>query len=139
MLVSIIGCDAKKVPHTLSYTTVLRQQWSTSMIQTFCSLQLGIDLDELANPLQASVVSALAFTCGAALPLLAGWFVTDQHTRLIAVALATTVGLAGFGLTGSALGGARVILGAMRVLMGGWFAMAVTFGVGKLLGTGMIG
>jgi hypothetical protein len=34
--------------------------------------RLGIDIDDLANPLQASVASALAFSMGAAIPLLTG-------------------------------------------------------------------
>jgi VIT1/CCC1 family predicted Fe2+/Mn2+ transporter len=34
--------------------------------------ELGIDLDELANPFQASATSALAFSAGSGLPLLAG-------------------------------------------------------------------
>ena len=39
--------------------------------------ELGIDLDEMANPLQAALVSCLAFTMGAAIPLLAGAFIQD--------------------------------------------------------------
>ncbi len=39
--------------------------------------ELGIDLDDMANPMQAAVVSGLAFTAGAAFPLLAGAFIQD--------------------------------------------------------------
>lgn len=55
--------------------------------------ELGIDIDELANPLQASVVSALCFSFGAVLPLLSAIFIPNATNRLIAIALSTTAGL----------------------------------------------
>lgn len=56
------------------------------------------------------------------------------RTRLIAVVVASTLGLALFGFTGAALGGARVMVGAVRVLIGGWLAMAATYGIGYAFG-----
>jgi VIT1/CCC1 family predicted Fe2+/Mn2+ transporter len=43
---------------------------------------LPADIDELANPLQAAVVSAICFTCGAALPLLSAAWIPDPNLRL---------------------------------------------------------
>ena len=40
-------------------------------------------MDELANPLQAAVVSAICFCTGAGLPLLAGAFIADPTARLV--------------------------------------------------------
>ena len=37
-----------------------------------------------------------------------------------------------FGCVGAYLGGAAMWKGGLRVLLGGWAAMAVTFGVGSL-------
>lgn len=48
------------------------------------------DIDELANPLQAAVVSAICFTVGAALPLLSAAWVRDANIRLGILAGATT-------------------------------------------------
>lgn len=96
--------------------------------------ELGINVDELANPLQASVVSGLAFSLGAAIPLLAGAFVSDYGARLACVAAASVAGLALFGSAGAVLGGARVWVGALRVVVGGSLAMALTYGVGRLFG-----
>ncbi len=79
-------------------------------------------------------MSALTFTVGAAIPLLSGSFIARYTTRLASVTAASAVGLAAFGLLGSALGGARLIVGALRVLIGGLLAMAITYGVGRLLG-----
>ncbi|GLC38457.1 hypothetical protein PLESTF_001682200 [Pleodorina starrii] len=113
---------------------VAEQLTEKDVIRAHARDELGIDMDELANPLQAAVVSALAFTAGALIPLLAGAFLADFQMRLIAVAAASVVGLAAFGLTGSLLGGARPIVGSLRVLLGGCMAMAITFGVGHVLG-----
>ena len=54
--------------------------------------------------------------------------------RLLAVMGAATLGLAFFGGSGSYLGGASVWRGAVRVLVGGWLAMALTFGIGRAFG-----
>ena len=51
------------------------------------------------------------------------------------VCAASSIGLAGFGVLGAYLGGASVVRSGARVLVGGWLAMATTFGVLKLFGT----
>lgn len=40
--------------------------------------ELGIDIDDMSSPLQASVASMLSFLVGAGLPLLAAAFIRDQ-------------------------------------------------------------
>jgi VIT1/CCC1 family predicted Fe2+/Mn2+ transporter len=96
--------------------------------------ELGIDPDDLANPLQASVASAISFSIGAGIPLLSAAFIKDHVTRLAVVLAASTVALAVFGAVGAALGGASTIRGAIRVVIGGVIAMLVTYGVGRLFG-----
>ncbi|XP_066346704.1 vacuolar iron transporter homolog 2-like [Miscanthus floridulus] len=91
--------------------------------------------DSLPSPTQAAVASALAFAFGALLPLLAGVFIPSWAARVAAVCAATSVGLAGFGVAGAYLGGANMLRSGLRVLLGGWFAMLVTFGVLRLFGT----
>ncbi|TVU02410.1 hypothetical protein EJB05_52091, partial [Eragrostis curvula] len=89
--------------------------------------------ETLPSPAKAAAASALAFAAGAALPLLAGGFVRPWAARVAAVCAATSLGLAGFGAAGAYLGGARsVVRSGARVLVGGWLAMAVTYGVLKL-------
>lgn len=67
-------------------------------------------------------------------PPAAGSFIASYIPRLISTIAATTAGLVAFGLAGAALGGANVLVGALRVLLGGWVAMAATYGVGRLMG-----
>ncbi|KAJ3016307.1 hypothetical protein HKX48_004121 [Thoreauomyces humboldtii] len=93
--------------------------------------ELNVDVDELANPLQAAVTSACCFSVGALLPLLAAIFITNYDVRLAVVIVVTTIGLVINGMLGSFLGGANMWKGAMRVLIGGWLAMIGTYGVGK--------
>lgn len=94
--------------------------------------ELGIDLDALANPVQAAAASAAAFTAGAAVPLLAAAFIVPAVPRLLSLLAASCATLIALGVAGAALGGASPARGAVRVLFGGAAAMAITYGVGKL-------
>lgn len=51
------------------------------------------------------------------------------------VVACTTVGLAGFGSMAAWLGGANKLWAAARVLLGGWAAMGLTYGIGTLFET----
>jgi VIT1/CCC1 family predicted Fe2+/Mn2+ transporter len=94
--------------------------------------ELGIDMDELSNPMQAAVASAVAFSLGAAIPLLAGSFIVDTKYRIVSIVVTSTFALAGFGAVGARLGGAGLLKAATRVLIGGWIAMLITYGVLRL-------
>ncbi|KAL4445836.1 hypothetical protein ABPG77_009035 [Micractinium sp. CCAP 211/92] len=95
--------------------------------------ELGIDIDELSNPLQAAVVSAICFTVGAAIPLLSAAWIPGSSLRLGILAGATTVGLCLFGFLGAWLGGANVLRGGLRVIVGGWLALGIVYGIGRAL------
>lgn len=87
-----------------------------------------------ATHAQASAVSAVAFGLGATMPLLSGCFLQDSTRRIISVALSSTAGLAVLGATGALLGGARPLLGALRVVISGMLAMGATYGIGRAVG-----
>ncbi|KAL3840097.1 hypothetical protein ACJIZ3_024688 [Penstemon smallii] len=93
------------------------------------------DKESLPNPVQAAAASALAFSVGAMVPLLAASFIREYRVRLGVVVAAVSIALVVFGWLGAALGRAPVVRSSMRVLIGGWFAMAVTFGLTKLIGS----
>ncbi|XP_062185391.1 vacuolar iron transporter homolog 2-like [Phragmites australis] len=95
----------------------------------------GASKESLPSPAQAAFASALAFAVGALLPLLSGVFIPSWGARVAAVCVASSVGLAGFGVAGAYLGGANIVRSGLRVLVGGWLAMLVTFGVLRLFGT----
>ncbi|TVT98041.1 hypothetical protein EJB05_56674, partial [Eragrostis curvula] len=91
--------------------------------------------ESLPSPTQAALASALAFAVGALLPLLAGVFIPSWAARVAAVCAATSAGLGTFGAAGAYLGGSSMLRSGLRVLIGGWFAMLVTYGVLRLFGT----
>ncbi|AEH10831.1 MULTISPECIES: VIT1/CCC1 transporter family protein [Protofrankia] len=96
--------------------------------------ELGQSPQSAARPVQAAAASALSFALGAALPLvtlLAG----SDTARVVLLIVITEVGLALLGAIGAALGGARRTRAAIRVVLGGSAAMAVTAAVGALVGT----
>ncbi|XP_008791707.2 vacuolar iron transporter homolog 2-like [Phoenix dactylifera] len=90
--------------------------------------------ESLPSPVMAAGASALAFAVGALLPLLGGGFIRSWGVRVGVVCAVSSLGLAGFGVAGAVIGGANVSKSALRVLVGGWLAMALTYGVLRLFG-----
>jgi VIT1/CCC1 family predicted Fe2+/Mn2+ transporter len=96
--------------------------------------ELGITEALRARPIQAASASAASFAVGAALPLLAT-VLAPASALIFIVAGASLVFLAALGATAARIGGARILIGAIRVTFWGAVAMAVTAGVGWLFGT----
>jgi VIT1/CCC1 family predicted Fe2+/Mn2+ transporter len=96
--------------------------------------ELGLDEARLARPFQAAWTSALSFSSGAALPLVAV-AVTPASARVAATVVVTLVALALLGDLGARLGGAPRRRATLRVVAWGAAAMAVTAGIGAVVGT----
>jgi VIT1/CCC1 family predicted Fe2+/Mn2+ transporter len=96
--------------------------------------ELGLDEQRLARPFQAAWASALSFSAGAALPLLAV-AATPAAARVAVAVVVTLVTLGLLGDLGARLGGAPRLHAALRVLAWGAVAMAITSGIGALVGT----
>lgn len=96
-------------------------------------VELGIDQEELANPWAAGGSSALAFSAGAVLPLVA-ILLPPASVRIAVAFLAVLIGLSLTGVVSARLGGSPVRVAVLRLVGGGGLAMAVTFGIGQLLG-----
>lgn len=96
--------------------------------------ELGINPDELANPLQASVVSALSFVAGAILPIIVV-AVTPAGARVVVTMIITLIGLVALGSAGARLGGAPQGRAAGRVFVGGCLALLISLGIGRLTGS----
>lgn len=96
-------------------------------------IELRIDPDELTNPWQAAFSSAVAFTVGALLPLLA-ILLPPPSVRVPITFAAVLIALTFTGWVSARLGGADPRRAMYRVVIGGAVAMAVTFGIGHLVG-----
>ncbi|MEZ5183748.1 MAG: VIT family protein [Acidimicrobiales bacterium] len=92
--------------------------------------ELGIDPTDLARPLQAATVSAASFAIGSLLPILVV-LAAGAGARIAAVVASTLVGLGALGALGARLGGAPLLRPAVRVLLGGLAAMAMSWLVGQ--------
>ena len=96
--------------------------------------ELKLDPDDLANPWLAALSSAIAFTVGALLPLIAV-LLPPVAWRIPVVFVSVLLALMLTGTIGALLGGAKVLRPTMRVVIGGALAMIVTYGIGSLVGT----
>jgi vacuolar iron transporter family protein len=95
--------------------------------------ELGINPDELTNPWHAAIASAVAFSLGAFLPILA----IVAPPASVRIPITFVVVLLALALTGSLsarVGGARQRQAVTRILIGGALAMIVTYGIGQLVG-----
>ncbi len=95
--------------------------------------ELGIDADELTNPMHAAISSAIAFALGALIPLLA--ILMPPAFRVPMIAVLTFLGLALAGYVSARLGDADRGVAVRRLLLGGLAALSITYGVGLALGT----
>jgi vacuolar iron transporter family protein len=96
--------------------------------------ELGLDDQRLARPFQAAWTSALSFTAGAALPLVAV-AVLPQPLRIGGTVAVTLLALGWLGDLGARLGGAPKRRASIRIVVWGVVAMAITAGIGALVGT----
>lgn len=95
--------------------------------------ELGIDHEALANPKQAALASAVAFSLGALVPILAALIATVSISTL-AIVLASLTMLGVSGAVGAYIGGGNRFIAALRVFLGGGAAMAITALVGHSVG-----
>ena len=95
--------------------------------------EFGISEITIARPVQAALTSATTFATGAAMPLLAT-FAAPSGMIIPVVTTASLITLAVLGAVGAKAGGANVWRAAGRVVFWGAFAMAVTAGIGALVG-----
>ena len=95
--------------------------------------ELGITDMTLARPLQASVSSAVSFSVGAAIPLLAVALAASAH-RIVTTIVVAIFALIALGVSSSKAGGAHPLRPTFRVVFGGLVAMAFTMAVGHFVG-----
>jgi VIT1/CCC1 family predicted Fe2+/Mn2+ transporter len=114
--------------------TVAEELTAHDALAAHLDAELNLDPADLADPIQAAAASALAFTLGALLPMLAillpppGWRVPVTFVSvLIALGIA--------GAASARIGDSDVRRAVARVVIGGAVGLAFTYGVGHLFGT----
>ncbi len=115
---------ARRVAETLSVRDALRAHARD---------ELGLSQERMARPFQAAWASALAFSTGAVLPLVAV-ALAGGAARVATCVIVTTIALAVLGGLGARLGGAPAVRAGTRVVAWGLIAMGVTAAIGALVG-----
>jgi VIT1/CCC1 family predicted Fe2+/Mn2+ transporter len=114
-------------------TLVAEQLTAHDALAAHARDELGISPELAARPLQAAFASALTFAVGAAAPLLAVRIVPVDRL-LYVVPVVALLGLILLGYLGAKAGGAKATRPVVRVAFWGALAMAVTAGIGRLVG-----
>ena len=96
--------------------------------------ELGISEITTARPVQAALTSAATFSVGAAAPL-ALVLLSPPDFTIPAVSIGSLAFLALLGFLGARTGGAAVLKPVLRVAFWGALAMAITAGIGAIVGT----
>lgn len=113
---------------------VARQLMEHDALAAHARDELGISETGRAQPVQAALASAAAFATGAALPLTVA-LMAPLESLIAWVAAATLLALAILGVTSARAGGAKIGLATARIVFWGALAMAVTAGIGTLVGS----
>jgi VIT1/CCC1 family predicted Fe2+/Mn2+ transporter len=96
--------------------------------------ELGLSETHSARPIQAALASAATFATGAALPLLIA-LISPLSNVIPFVAGSSLVFLAIMGGVAAWVGGAKLVVGTVRVTFWGALAMALTAVIGAVFGT----
>jgi VIT1/CCC1 family predicted Fe2+/Mn2+ transporter len=95
--------------------------------------ELGITAASTPRPLQAAAASAASFATGAGLPMIVA-VLAPEGAIPWSVGITSLIFLAALGALAAGVGGASKAVGAARVTFWGALAMALTTGVGALVG-----
>jgi len=130
----LAGIYAKRGVDQALARHVARQLMAKDALGAHARDELGISEVTTARPVQAAMTSAATFSVGAAMPLLMV-VVSPARFLVLTVSLASLGFLALLGAIGAKAGGASLWRATARVTFWGAFAMGLTAGIGRLLGT----
>ena len=113
---------------------VAQQLTAHDALAAHAETELGIDPDDITNPWNAAFASTVSFTLGALLPLLTiTLFAAGVRVPVTVVAVGFALALTGWASARFGYGPAKAAV--VRNVLGGMFAMGVTYLIGALLGT----
>lgn len=94
-------------------------------------VQFGLEEDDLTNPWHAALASAVSFTLGGLIPILAV-LLPHQNWRIPVAFMAVIPALALTGYISAKLSDANPERAVVRVVLGGWIAMIATYAIGSI-------
>lgn len=111
---------------------VAEELTDNNALEAHLAAELNIDQNDVVSPWHAAFASAIAFTVGGVLPLLAillppqGWRVPITFIAVLAALVLT-------GWLSAIIGGSSRTKASLRVVIGGAIALFATFAIGSLL------
>ena len=102
-------------------------------LRSHLHVHFNLDPDAINSPWQAAVASLLAFTVGGLIPFLVV-VLSPQALRIPATAIAVLIALIAVGFLSAVAGNAPKMRAIVRVVIGGFLAMVITYGVGVIFG-----
>ncbi len=113
--------------------TVAAELTERDALAAHLDAELHIDPDDIPSPVEAAGASALSFTVGALLPLLA-IVLPPAAIRVPVTFVAVLLALGLAGALSARIGGSDIRRAVLRVVIGGAVGLAFTYGVGHLFG-----
>ncbi|HEY6595425.1 MAG TPA: VIT family protein [Asanoa sp.] len=116
--------------------TVAEELTARDAFAAHADAELGIDPSALTSPWRAAGASGIAFVVGALLPL-AAILLPPANARVPVTFVAVLLALAITGAVSAWLSAASTRRAVARLVVGGALAMAVTYGIGQLIGSSL--
>ena len=113
--------------------TVAEELTEHDAFAAHAEIELGIKPGELTSPWQAALSSAMSFTVGALLPIIA-ILLPPTAWRIPVTVISVLVALVITGVLSATLGGAPKQRAVLRNVIGGGLALVITYGIGHLVG-----
>lgn len=95
--------------------------------------ELGLDPEDLSNPGEAAIASAISFSVGGLIPLIA-MVISPTAIRVPVTFVAVLIALVLTGTLSARLSGVGMVRPTVRVVLGGLLAMIITYALGSLFG-----
>jgi VIT1/CCC1 family predicted Fe2+/Mn2+ transporter len=112
---------------------VAKELTAHDVLAAHAEAELHINPNDLSSPWRAALASAVAFFAGAVIPLVA-IVLPPLSMRVPVTFVAVLAALSITGTLSAEAGGADKLRATLRVVIGGALAMAITFGIGILVG-----
>ncbi len=111
-----------------------KEQTAHDPLGAHARAHLGIDPEELVNPAHAGIASLLAFAVGGTAPILS-ILLAPSGTRIPLTFVVVLAALATTGTFSARIAHSPYPRAIIRNVIGGSLAMAITYGIGALVGT----
>jgi VIT1/CCC1 family predicted Fe2+/Mn2+ transporter len=112
---------------------VAKELTEQDAIKAHLEVEFGLDEEDLTNPWHAAYASAISFTIGGLIPVIA-ILATPSSVKVIVTFVTVLLALAATGYVSAKIGGAPTRPATVRVVIGGAIAMIITYGIGVLFG-----